>query len=425
MTANILDLLLAVSVMVFYYGILIIIVIKTIREIRAITRQVGGIEWKMVRHLSNNLFYERERGTSMNKFLTKVWNNKEVRWKIIIIIVSAGCSVLCSLLTKNMILTAIYIGITAVVDIISVIEELINWDRILDKIFEIKNRIKNLSWIKYWIFVVFGLLPSFGSVIKKIVISGIKIRDIYSVLFVNIFPNVCGALIVCSLVAHMSNLDERQFVSALIQPKKGLFNVIIRVIFFTCYLNAVNYKANDYWKYANYVNSAYLFFIISCGAIAMISFLSRLVDNQPFPYETKKAFPKWTMFFSALFLISCGAGPLIAKIGKHEPFLLLLNSITTIIIFVFLLWFIVRKTNQSSEEYPIVEFFIFLAFVIANCIVNLYKWDRTGDIISQLVSGGLILFCAIILLLFLGHLQSKNIKKPQKEKIEMGDHSDS
>lgn len=355
----------------------------------------------------------------MDEFLTKVWKNEEVRWEIIIIFVSACCSALCGLLTQNMILTAIYIGITAVIDIISEIESemggSIDWAKIVGNLFGIKNG------IKYLIFVVFALLPVIcGIATKEIEFGGVK--DIPSVFFMNIFPNECGALIVCSLIAHISKLDERQFVSALVQSKKGLFNCILRVSFFACYLNAVSYKANDSWKYANYINSVYLFFIVSCGAVAVVSFLSRLVDDQPFLYTTKKAFPTWTLFFTALFLFSCCAAPLIAKVGKHEPFLLLFNTITTIILFGGILLLMARKTNGNSKAYPISEFAIFLVFAVSNCAYNFFRWDSsTGDIKSQVVSGVLVGGGSIIIVFYLGYLQRKNFKKMKKEKMGMDD----
>lgn len=357
-----------------------------------------------------------ERGIDVDELITKICKNDKVKWEMYGILMNAVCSIICGFLTDNMVLTAVYIGVTAIIDILSEIElemeGLVNWEKIISRIFEINN------WIKYLIFVVFALLPVIcGVFTKEIAVSGIK--DFRSVIFVNVFPNVCGSLIVCSLVAHISKLNERQFISALIKSKRSLFNIIIRGIFFACYLNAVNYNAADNWKYANYVNSIYLFFIISSGSIAVVSFLSRLVDDQPFPYTAKKVFPQWTLSFSVLFLFSCGAAPLIAKTGKHEPFLLLFNTITAIVLFGALLHFVIRKTNQVDKAYPYGEFVIFFLLVSANCAVNFFKWDRweqTGDIGSQIVSGVLILVITIIILLYLSYRQNENLKKLQEEK---------
>lgn len=363
----------------------------------------------------------------MNKFLTKIWDNKELRWEIGIIIVSACCSALCAVLTQDMVLTAIYIAITAVIDIISEIEseaeskvgseteKLIDWKTIIDRIFRIDKK------IKYLVCVGFAVLPTLSGIIvfNEIAFSGMK--DILPTLLVNIFPNVCGALIVCSLITYISKLNETEFVSALIQSKKSLFNIVIRLIFFVCYLNAVNYKADDGWMYANYVNSAYLFFIISCGAITAMSFFFRLVDARPFPYTVIQVFPGWTLFFSGAFLFSCGAAPLLAKVGKHEPFLLLINTFTVVVVFGGLLWFLSCKADKSNREYPIVQFFLFLAFAIANCIGNFLLWNKKGDIISQLVSGLLILGGAIFLLLFTFYWKRKNLKKLETEENRMGE----
>lgn len=360
-------------------------------------------------------YYIKQGIAKVNKFLTAILTNKELKWEIGIIIVSAGCSALCAALTQNMFLTAIYIVITAVIDIISEIEsemeDLIDWKNIIGAIFKIGKR------IKYSICVGFAVLPTLLGifVFNEVAFSGFE--DIPSIFFVNIFPNVCGALIVCSLITHISKLNEKQFVSALILSSKSLFNIVIRLIFFFCYLNAVNYKADDGWEWANRVNSAYLFFIISCGAIAVMSFFFRLVDNQPFPYTLRQVFPGWTLSFSALFLFSCGAAPLIGKVGKHEPFLLLINTITVTTIFGGLLLFLSCKVDKSNKDYPIVEILTFLAFAIGNCIVNFLSWDRQGNITTQLVSGFLILGGAIFLLLFILYWKQKNLKKLKAEKL--------
>ena len=346
-----------------------------------------------------------------NKFLTTIWNNKEVRWEIGIIIVSAGCSALCAAITKDMILTVIYIGITALIDIISEIESkmegLIDWEKIIGGIFKIKR------WIKYVVCVGLAVLPTLlGVGLKEVAFSGIK--DIPSIFFVNIFPNVCGALIVCSLIAHISKLDEKQFVSALTQAKRSLFNIIIRIGFFACYLNAVNYKADDSWKWANLANSLYLFFIIFIGAVAVVSFLSRFIDNRPFPYTSGEVFPTSTLFYSTLFLFSCCVAPLIAKVGKHEPLLLFFNTITTGFIFGWLLWFIGRRANQK-DKYPIVQFVSFMTIDLVICFFSFSNWNETRDIMGQIMSGGLILGAANIILLYLNHLRIKNLKLQQED----------
>lgn len=346
-----------------------------------------------------------------NKFLTAIWNNKEVRWEIGIIIVSAGCSGLCAAITKDMLLTIIYIGITALIDIISEIESkmegLIDWEKIIGGLFKIKR------WINYVVCVGFAMLPTLlGMALREVTFSGIK--DIPSIFFVNIFPNVCGALIVCSLIAHISKLDEKQFVSALTQAKRSLFNIIIRVGFFACYLNAVNYKADDSWKWANLTNSLYLFFIIFIGAVAVVSFLSRFIDNRPFPYTAGEVFPTLTLLYSSLFLFSCCAAPLIAKVGKHEPLLLFFNTITTGSIFAWLLCFIGRRATQK-DKYPIAQFVFFMTIDLVICLVSFSNWNETRGIMGQIMSGGLILGATNIILMYLNHLRIKNLKIHQKD----------
>ncbi len=346
----------------------------------------------------------------MDKFLTNIWEDKEVLWKIAVICESAFCSVLCAVITQNIIITVIYILITALIDIIVAVDKYIHWGNAIVRMFRIKNS------YKYLFFVGFALLPVIcGILVKEIRFSGAG--DIPSVFFVNVLPNVLGAFIVCSMIAHISGLGYEQFACTLLQSRKEFFNIVIRGFFWCCYLNAVNYAADDSWRYANYINSLYLFVIVSFGAVAVGVFLFRLMDKQPFSkdndddYTAKRVFPSWTLFASALFLFSCGAAPIYAKIGKHEPVLLCLNTITALIVASFLLKFAVRKTKKNRKEYPIVAFSGFCAFIIFNCAYNFYKWDRTGDIASQVKSGVTILAIVFFSLLYLNKMQKEALEE--------------
>lgn len=353
----------------------------------------------------------------MNKKLTAIWCNKGLMWEIGTIFVSAVCSGLCAVLTQDIFCTVVYIAITASIDMIAGIEAkmegLIPWEKLVGAVFQIDNR------IKYSVCVVFAMLPTLvGICTKEIVFSGIG--SIPSLFFVNIFPNECGALMVCSLITYISKLNEQEFVLALLRSKRCVFNIVFRAIFFSCYLNAVNYRVDNGWNYANIMNSIYLFFIILFGAIAAISFFFRLVDQQPFPYTVKQAFPYGTLFFSDVFLFSCGAAPLIAKVGKHEPVLLLLNTFTVFVVFGGLLYFLSCKTDKSEKEYPIIEFLVAIIFAVFNCAINLLRWDREGDVFRQIVSGLLFLGLAVFLLLFTRYCHRRNQKKLEENREGTG-----
>ena len=342
----------------------------------------------------------------MDEILTKVWKNKAVLWKIVIIVESAGFSVLCAFITQDIVITSVYILITAFIDIMAEIIDFIHLDGI------IYNMFKMNKYIKYLFFVGFALLPTVcGLFIGELTMEGIE--DLPVLFFINLFPNVMGAMIVCSVIGHISKLGYMQFVYVLIRSKKELLSVFIRVVFWGCYLNAVNYEVHDTWNYANIVNSIYLFFVISFGILAMGSFLLRLIDKQSLNKTAKQVYPTLTLFFAVVFLFSCSVAPLKMGIGKHEPFLLGINTITAFVTSLFILKFVIRKTENKSKKYPFFEFLILGFAMFANSFYSLYKWNGTGDVIGQIRSGICILVVVLSLLLYINYKQSSCIREQE------------
>ena len=79
-----------------------------------------------------------ERGIDVDELITKICKNDKVKWEMYGILMNAVCSIICGFLTDNMVLTAVYIGVTAIIDILSEIElemeGLVNWEKIISRI---------------------------------------------------------------------------------------------------------------------------------------------------------------------------------------------------------------------------------------------------------------------------------------------------
>lgn len=261
------------------------------------------------------------------------------------------------------------------------------------------------AYLKYIFLVFVASLPTICRIIE------IEISEkLFANLFVNLVPNILGALIVCSISNHISKFNYKQITYSLIKEKKNYINIFIRVGFLGCYINAVNYNINEKWEWINVINSIYLFIIIFCGVILFSTFVIRIIDNQYFGCTAKEVYPSMTLVVGILFLVSCGVGPLCFNTGKHEPILLLMNSISACILIIFLLVFVSRRTENNPNTYPLFRVGLFVIIACINCGYNLYKWDKSGDWIQQLFSGGAILVIVLFALLFANKMQKSKMK---------------
>lgn len=346
----------------------------------------------------------------MNELITKIYNNKPMLWRIFFIFLDAFLSFLCSVITRNILITILFIIGTALMDISIEIHIYLNLEEWIIQVIRGKG--------KYLFFAFWALLPTIGGKIS----GEIDILDNFpSMLFANLVPNILGTCIVCSIIDHISKFGYEQNVYSLIQSKKGLLNIFIHVTYFGCFINAANYYINDKWKCTNILNSMYLFIIIFCGAIAVFSFVSRIISKQKFDCTAEEVYPSKTLFWAAVFLISCGAGPIFFGIEKHEPILLLMNSITAFMMAMFLLAYIIHRTENKSKTYPFKQIIGFFVLVGANCLFNFYKWDKTGDILQQFYSGIAIFVFAVVLLLYIYSLQKRDNHSILKKKdLESG-----
>lgn len=337
----------------------------------------------------------------MDELLTKAWKDEFVRWRIIFIVLNAFFSVLCIFITQNVVVSSLFVVGIAIIDILVEISKYINLKKLIKKLFSI-----NIYW--YYIgFVFLASLPTILGLLKK----EIEVqKNLLSIVFVNMFSNILGALIVCSIINHISKFNYEQIIYSLIKKKKNYINIFIRIGFLGCFLNSANYEVNEKWNSVNFANSIYLFVIIFCGVVVFSSFVIRIIDNNNFDYTFEEVFPKMTLYIGELFLISCGVEPLFFRIGKHEPILLAMNSITACIIVIFLAVFISRRTENATNKYPFKSIIAFILIACANCGYNFYKWDKSGNWSQQIFSGVSILIFVLALLLWANKIQKSENK---------------
>lgn len=342
----------------------------------------------------------------MDELFTKIWKDEPVRWKVFFILLNAFFSVLCGVITQDVLITVIYVVGTALIDILVEICNYMDLEKAVGRIFAIKK------YKRYLFFLFLAALPAVcGIAVKEIDVS----ERLPAKLFVNLVPNILGAMIVCSIMDHISKFGYQQTVSSLMRSRRELLNVFMRIAFFGCFLNAVNYKMKDGWNWTNIVNSVYLFVIVYCGAVALASFVLRIIDLEYFHRTAREIYPAKTLFFGGLFLASCGAGPILFGIEKHEPVLLMMNSVTAVAIAIFVAVFVARRTENRSNTYPFRMMILFIAAMGLNCWYNFVRWDKTGNISEQLISGSVIFIFVLALLLWADKMQQIKTQQIKKQ----------
>lgn len=332
----------------------------------------------------------------MDEFLTKIWQDEPVRWRVFFVLLNAFFSVLCGLITQDVILMVIYVMGTAFIDILVEIYNYIDVEKVVSRIFAIKK------YKRYLCFLLLAALPAVCGIAAGE--AGVS-ESLWAMLFAKLIPNMLGALTVCSIMDHISKFDYHQIVRSLVTSKRDLLNVFMRTAFFGCYLNAVNYRMKDGWNWINIVDGMYLFVIVYCGAIALASFVLRIIDRRYFCCTAREIYPAKTLYAGGLFLISCGVGPLFCGIERHEPVLLMMNSVTACVIAIFVAVFVARRTENRLNTYPFSRMFLFIVVMGLNCWYNYDRWDRTGNIQEQLISGSVIFIFVLSLLLWTNKMQ--------------------
>lgn len=102
-------------------------------------------------------------------------------------------SILCILITQNILISSLFVVGIAIIDILVEISKFIDLEKVINKLFSIKI---------YWYYIGFIFLALLPTIIGREEIETQK--NLSEKLFVNAVPNILGALIVCSIIEHIS-----------------------------------------------------------------------------------------------------------------------------------------------------------------------------------------------------------------------------
>lgn len=332
----------------------------------------------------------------MNKILSYFFNNKKLRLKILGSVLDAIISILNLIFFPNRIISTLFAAGLLVINVFIYCMQDKNIIENLERKKILNSKVKKIFLIFLFIFAV---IPLFAGLIEK--------ANLKELLFGNTIPNILGALTVLTWIIHMSEFNYSNFVIKILKADY-IINIILRIFYYFCFLNSVSFFINKNLKYTNFCNNIYLFVVIISGSIIGSAFFYRIfIDDNPFEFSPKKVYPTATLFCGASFLISCAVPSYFIEV-EITPILLILNTITAFIIALALLYFIIRKSDKRSSEYPFFEFGVFTIFIILNCCFYIvHNVENVGDILYQFFTGGSILVAVILALYFL----SKNIKK--------------
>lgn len=330
----------------------------------------------------------------INRIINNIVKDKKTFWDIIFILGCEIFSALCAFTTNNIFLTLLYIIITTVFSICAKIYSDINLEKGLDFLMNINRK------AIYYVLIIIAFLP----IIIGRITNEIEFKSVFGFIekmFSNPIPNFFGALIVCSIIKHLSKFNTKETMSSIIKSKKDFFDVIVRFSFMGAFLNALNYKIDEDLVFTNAFNGIHLFIVIFLGIILMSVFALRLIDEEPFPFTASQIYPMWTLLFSSLFIGSCGFSPLFWGDAKHEVVLLTFITLIALLVTWFFVYIIKNKTKKRSGLYPLWKPILFSFIVIANLIINIY-WEKINlDKKTQLISGFCILIAVIVLIIYI------------------------
>lgn len=334
----------------------------------------------------------------MDEIITKILKDNFLRWRIVLILFNAVLSVLFAVITQNIFHTVVFVIISAILDILAEAYDLLKFDLYIKKLFYIKQ------FKRYFSLVFFACLPTIGAIFLDKISSDSYIIQIFN----NLIPNILGALIVSSMFDHIEKFDYNNMISSLIKSKKEMINVFLRISFFASYLNALNYKLNNDWKYMNMSNSIYIFVIVVYGAVAFTTFALRIINPEPFNNKIKSIYPTTTFIYGVLFLVSCGSLQLIVHTREIETILLLFNSLTACVILIGILFLMANRKENKSDIYPIKRILFFILSIVINLLLCFWHWQIDKRVQEQLLSGMIIFAFTVVLFLFVNMKQNGN-----------------
>lgn len=349
----------------------------------------------------------------MDEKLTKIWKDANMRWRTIFIIISTILSGVFAFITQNILLTIGFIIATACMDL------LVEWYKYIKIDFGIKRLFGMKREKIYILFITLAIFPACLGFVELLFSNKSEDQRLFLDISNNLISNILSALIVCSVIAHIKKFNYENIAENLILLRKDVYNTFLKIAFFSCVINAVNFDLTRELPIMNGVNKIYLSIIVFYGMIVFYTFILRIVDKKLFPFSIKEIYPTGILWCGGGFLISCNistfVSPLLGIEKESEPILLLINSLTTGVVTIGILILLSRRTENVSDSYPWKYILPFGAVVAVNCVLGFVFCKVNGNIIKQFISGGPILVVAFVLMLYLMRKQFTN-NKSEKEK---------
>lgn len=350
---------------------------------------------------------------TMNEFLGNIIEKygKDVGFAL----VKAVCSAMCAFITNNILITLIYIFFTTAIDVLAVTYEEVRLENIVNKIFKIKDI------VLYTVFIIIAFLPTIICFIFK-EISYTGVCDFLIKRSYNWFPNIFGALIICSFIKYLSTLKAQEILCAALNMKRELFDIIMRCGFMIAFLNAINHSLRNEQKIAEFFNIFHLCVVVFLGVVALGAFAlwlvsgpntepEKLVSETNTEPEKTKIYPVSSLWLCFGFLLSCLLLPCVLENVENEWIMLVLNSITAITVAWSFLIFVKRKHRLQLKDCPIGAVTLFtIGVLIVMCVgvVNMEIGEKSS-IIRQLISGTIVLSGTVVLLLTINSIQKKRL----------------
>lgn len=327
-------------------------------------------------------------------------NSHQVLWNIIFLL---GCEVfaaLCAFITNSILLTFLSITFTSIFSICAISCTEKQPETFVKKFMNI-NKL-----LVYSVFIAIALSPFvFGVIANEI--TFLDAKGLVKELCKNALPNFFGALIVCSLISHLSKFNNEEIILSILKSHRAFFEIYLRFSFMGAFLNCINYNVETPMFVVNSLNKVHLFVVVFSASVLLCVLVLRFTDKTPFKNTALEVYPTWTLLYALLFLISCGFSPIVLKNAKHEVVLLLFNTITALCIVWFFSYLIRNKTTKSSWLSQYAAPLMFSFFSIVNLVYNLWSDSFEADLKMQLLSGCCILVFALFLLLY-----TKNKRTP-------------
>lgn len=220
----------------------------------------------------------------MDEKLTKIWKDKYVKWRSIFIIISAILSGVFAYVTQNILLTIGFIIATSCIDLLVAWYKYIKVDFGVIRLFRMKRE-------KYILFITLAIIPACVGLFELLFFNKSDDQSLFLDISNNLISNILGALIICSMIAHIKKFNYENIAQNLILLRKDVYNTFLKIAFFVCVINAVNFNLAQDLPIMNIANKIYLGIIVFYGMIVFYTFILRIVEKTRFSYSIKEIYP--------------------------------------------------------------------------------------------------------------------------------------